>query len=151
MELILIRHAHAEISYPDEKRNLTLSGIKEFQNNCNLLMQKIDSIDLILSSPLTRAVQTGDILDKTYGLKDSFFVEKSLSPGCDFNDIIDLATIYNVERLVCIFHLPDIAYNFTKFCPTASQVFDFNPGTIAAISFEEKIIEGNGKLKFFIQ
>lgn len=150
MNLILIRHAEAEISYPDSKRNLTPNGINRFRENSKILKEKIDSLDMILTSPLTRAVQTGDILSEEFEIKESFFIEKILSPGCRNENLIDLADIYNVNSLACVFHLPDISSNFFGFCPTNSTNVDFHPGSIAVISFEEKVLQGKGSLKFYI-
>lgn len=149
LDLILVRHAQAEISYPDEKRNLTQSGIVSFQKNCRTLKNEIGNIDLILSSPLTRAVQTGDILSNEFELKDHFYIEKELSPGCNSESVKNLIDIYDVNKLACVFHMPDISYNFYKFCPTNKEI-NFNPGSIAVISFDEKAIPGKGKLKLYI-
>ena len=149
MNLILIRHAQAQISYPDESRELTRNGVKDFCRNCIELSKSISKIDLILSSPLTRAIQTGDLLAKIFEVEENY-IEKTLSPGCQVNDIIDLADIYNVNTLACVFHLPDISYNFSVLCSTKSPNVYFNPGSIVVLSFDSKIYEGNGKLTTFI-
>lgn len=73
MELIIIRHAVAEEretflkkGLEDHMRPLTLKGRKKMQKVCVHLLDFIKDIDLIVSSPLTRARQTAEIVSQIY-------------------------------------------------------------------------------------
>lgn len=73
MELILIRHGLAEDrvefakkNLDDQLRPLTLKGRKRLQKICVRLQDFIGELDLIVSSPLTRARQTAEIVAQIY-------------------------------------------------------------------------------------
>ncbi|WP_374078433.1 phosphohistidine phosphatase SixA [Bdellovibrio bacteriovorus] len=73
MELIIIRHAVAEEredfkkkGLEDHLRPLTLKGRKRMQKVCVQLRDVVKEIDLIVSSPLTRARQTAEIVSQIY-------------------------------------------------------------------------------------
>lgn len=73
MELIIIRHAVAEDKeefakkgQEDYLRPLTLKGRKRMQKVCVNLRDYIKELDLIVSSPLTRARQTAEIVSQIY-------------------------------------------------------------------------------------
>lgn len=73
MELIIVRHALAEEredfkkkGLEDHLRPLTFKGRKRMQKVCVRLMDHIKEIDLIVSSPLTRARQTAEIVSQIY-------------------------------------------------------------------------------------
>ena len=73
MELIIIRHAVAEVreefikkGLEDNLRPLTLKGRKRMQKVCVHLRDHVKELDLIVSSPLTRARQTAEIISQIY-------------------------------------------------------------------------------------
>jgi phosphohistidine phosphatase len=65
LQLYIVRHAAAEepsSSVPDALRALTAKGRERFRKTARKLATKVRSIELILTSPLVRAVQTAEIL-----------------------------------------------------------------------------------------
>lgn len=73
MELIIIRHGLAEVreefakkGLEDQFRPLTLKGRKKMQKVCMRLRDHIKNLDLIVSSPYTRARQTAEIVSQIY-------------------------------------------------------------------------------------
>ena len=86
MELYLIRHGIAEERSPDledEKRELTAKGREKTQKVAKRLYDLGLRFELILTSPLTRAKQTAEIL-QTCGLSDRIEESSHLSPEGDF-------------------------------------------------------------------
>jgi phosphohistidine phosphatase len=74
MRLLLIRHAIAEerddfarTGKDDRLRPLTDEGRKKMKQVARGLCELVPDIDLLVTSPLTRAAQTGAILDSVYG------------------------------------------------------------------------------------
>jgi phosphohistidine phosphatase len=74
MRLLLIRHAIAEeredfarTGKDDSLRPLTDEGRKKMKQAARGLRSLVPEIDLLATSPLTRAAQTGAILDSVYG------------------------------------------------------------------------------------
>lgn len=74
MRLLLIRHAIAEeredfarTGKDDRLRPLTDEGRKKMKQAARGLRSLVPEIDLLATSPLTRAAQTGAILDSVFG------------------------------------------------------------------------------------
>jgi phosphohistidine phosphatase len=75
MILLLVRHATAQnrdISVDDDKRTLTVKGIKEFKKAARGIRCILSDVNdaMILSSPLPRALQTAQILAEAFGAKE---------------------------------------------------------------------------------
>lgn len=66
MELILWRHAEAEIGEPDQQRALTAKGHKQSQKMANWLDRNLPHGCRILVSPTTRTVQTAEALGRKF-------------------------------------------------------------------------------------
>lgn len=86
MKLLLVRHAIAEdredfarTGKDDRLRPLTDEGRKKMKQAARGLRTLVPEIDLLATSPLTRAAQTGAILDSVYGGIDVVEIEE-LSP-----------------------------------------------------------------------
>jgi phosphohistidine phosphatase len=74
MHVLLIRHAKAAAresfaatGVPDASRPLTKKGARKFGEAAAGLRQLVDSIDVLASSPLKRALQTAQIVAGCYG------------------------------------------------------------------------------------
>src|SRR6185295_647822 len=74
MKLLLLRHAIAEeredfarTGKDDRLRPLTDEGRKKMKQAARGLKGLVPEIDLLATSPLTRAAQTGAIVDSVYG------------------------------------------------------------------------------------
>ncbi len=85
----VIRHAEAEEVHDaavagrsDAERRLTDEGRRQMKKGARGLHGLVDKLDLLLSSPLVRAVQTADVLAEEF--KDAERAEHArLSPGFD--------------------------------------------------------------------
>ncbi|MNK06204.1 phosphohistidine phosphatase [compost metagenome] len=73
MELIIVRHAIAEEredfakkGLEDHLRPLTLKGRKKMQRVCVELRDHVKDVNVIVSSPFTRARQTAEIISQIY-------------------------------------------------------------------------------------
>ena len=74
--LWLLRHADAADGYPDDERPLTERGITQAQN-AGLALERLGGIDVCLSSPKLRAVQTAQYACAPLGVEVS--VERRLA------------------------------------------------------------------------
>ena len=73
MDLLVVRHAIAEerevfarSGKPDEERPLTAEGRRKFERGARGLRRLVKSVDVVATSRLVRAVQTGRILQDSY-------------------------------------------------------------------------------------
>src|SRR5690606_6979608 len=91
MRLYLVRHGIAEdpsLQRPDSARALTAPGIERLRLQGRALRRAGFAVDVILSSPLVRAVQTAEILGQTLGIAPQ--EESLLGPGCRVADVQEI-------------------------------------------------------------
>lgn len=74
------RDAFAETGREDSERPLTAAGRRKFRRGVGGLLRIVKSIDLFATSSLARAVETGEILRKAYGI-DGAERLRELAPG----------------------------------------------------------------------
>jgi phosphohistidine phosphatase len=77
MELILWRHAEAEMGEPDEGRALTPKGHKQAAKMAEWLDRNLPNTCRILSSPATRTVQTAEALGRKFKIVDELAPEST--------------------------------------------------------------------------
>jgi phosphohistidine phosphatase len=87
MQLLIIRHAiaeerdeFAEGGQSDSERPLTDFGRRRMRKNAKGLRRVAPRLDLLATSPFTRAAETAAIVAKTLGLDDEPTVVDSLTP-----------------------------------------------------------------------
>lgn len=112
MKIYLIRHAEAVAGspgLPDERRYLTPEGRVSFRKTARTMLKKGVEPDLILTSPLIRAVQTADILAEQLSYIGLLPVATELAPGFDLEGLRKLlASFRPVRELVLVGHEPDM-------------------------------------------
>ncbi|HJV36155.1 phosphoglycerate mutase family protein [Geomonas sp.] len=112
MIIHIVRHAEAvdrSENISEEHRFLTPRGRKRFREAAKALRKTGAAPDLILTSPLLRAVQTADILAESLRYEGDMLVEQLLSPGFRPQKLDRLLNVYpHVKELVLVGHEPDV-------------------------------------------
>lgn len=85
MELLLWRHAEAELSEPDDKRVLTAKGHKQAWKMAEWLDRNLPNSCRILVSPTTRTVQTAEALGR------KFKIVPEIGPQASAEDVLAAA------------------------------------------------------------
>lgn len=87
MELLVVRHAIAEdreafarTGQEDDARPLTDAGRRRFEAAARGLHRLVDPIDVLATSPLARAIETGALLAAACGISRTIRL-RELSPG----------------------------------------------------------------------
>ncbi len=87
MKLLVIRHAiaqdrdeFAESGGVDAQRPLTSEGIAKMERAAKGLKNTIEKIDVLATSPLTRAAETADIISREFGMGGAEVIQ-ALQPG----------------------------------------------------------------------
>ena len=86
MKIFLVRHAAAierSAGVSEDKRYLTPEGRIFFRKTAHTMLDEGVEPDLILTSPLLRAVQTADILAESLSYNGPLAVVNELEPGFD--------------------------------------------------------------------
>ncbi|MCU0406171.1 MAG: phosphohistidine phosphatase SixA [Ignavibacteriaceae bacterium] len=153
MNIYLIRHAEAEQTSdvkPHEERELTPRGIERLKASAEIWEQYFNEIDMILSSPLKRAMQTAEIIRKIFEVKMDVVEEISLLNGGQTEDLLNLSGSLGLNELVMIGHQPDIGIHISIMTGANELNCWIPPATIAKISFDGNPRVGKGKLEFLI-
>ena len=103
MELILWRHAEAEMTAPDLKRELSSKGQKQARRMAEWLDQQLQESCRILISPATRTLQTVEPLGR------KFKVQPELGPGADPRTVLELVNWpRSKEPVLVVGHQPTL-------------------------------------------
>ena len=113
MNLYLMRHAsagvHRENPLLDEKRSL----IQEGKEQCVLMARTLAAlkvqVDVIVSSPLKRALQTAQIVGTELGYEAKVEISQALAPNADFADFQQMLDQYSdLDGVLAVGHNPNV-------------------------------------------
>ncbi len=113
MNLYLMRHANAGLSRVnpllDNKRGL----IKEGKDQCMLMARVLSAlkvqVDVIVSSPLKRALQTATFVGTELGYDAKVEISPALRPDADYSAFLDLLAKYaDREGILAVGHNPNL-------------------------------------------
>ncbi len=139
MKLIIVRHAEAVERTPEiseEWRYLTPEGRVFFRKTARTMLEKGVNPDLILTSPLLRAVQTADILAETVSHAGPLIATSKLAPGFDVTDLENiLAECRSVNELALVGHEPDISDLIATLLSLQSGI-KFKKGTAVMVKLD---------------
>jgi phosphohistidine phosphatase len=114
VKLILVRHAAAidrEAGVPDDRRYLTIEGRAYFRKTARTMRDEGLAPDLIVTSPLLRAVQTADILAERLKYAGELIAADALEPGFDLPALERLLARLGADGEVCLVgHEPDLSH-----------------------------------------
>ena len=157
IQILLVRHAIAEgrdpVRWPDDrKRPLSAHGRKKFVAAADGLARWIPKVDLVLSSPLTRARQTAKILEDTTGWPVAQ-VCVALAPYRSPTGVIALlAQLQRERRVALVGHEPGLGKLLVACLGgTGSRpVAEFKKGGVALIEFSGEVRPGQAVLQAFL-
>src|SRR5215510_75524 len=116
MQICFIRHAEAhplgqKNDFSDEKRSLTGDGRDRMRDGAKGLRALGLEPDLILTSPLVRAVETAEIVAAALGSSKKEIVQTdNLKPGAAVEELFaEIKRNTGVESLVLVGHEPDLS------------------------------------------
>lgn len=110
MDLYFLRHGDAEpasAATPDEARRLTERGRRETHAVAEALHRAGLRPEAILTSPLARARETGEILQEVFGV--SARADERLGSGCGLGAIQAIMSERAEQRVLFVGHEPDLS------------------------------------------
>ena len=115
MDLYIIRHAIAQPigsknDFTDEKRKLTAQGRDLMREAARGLRNLGVQFDLILTSPLIRAIETAEIVAEVLGYDQSLVEQTAnLAPGASFAELFsEIKRHKGIESIALVGHQPDL-------------------------------------------
>lgn len=137
MELILWRHAEAELGEPDLARQLTAKGEKQAQRMAAWLHGHLPDSARVLVSPALRAQQTAQALAEVSHRK--FKTDERLAPGGDPSQVL-AATAWPSARtaVVVVGHQPVLGLIASTLLAAAPQPWSVRKGAVWWLSTRER-------------
>lgn len=140
MEIYFLRHASAgDKKLPgkkDEKRPIDTKGEEQSHQVGKLLAALGVQPDVVISSPLTRAVQTAHIVAEEIGFTEDIALEDALRPDASFEDFEEMLEDYkSADSIVVAGHNPNLS-EFLSLIVTSGgneEAFDLKKGGVAKI------------------
>lgn len=110
MELILLRHGEAEFSSPDSARQLTANGKQQVIKMAQTYRQSINGIELVLTSPMQRALETTQLFMGNAEIACDFRIVDFLLPDSSVNLVKQQIQTFDNEKILMVGHLPLLDY-----------------------------------------
>jgi len=137
MQLYFLRHGEADWpgwTEPDDERPLTDFGKKEVRQVAKFLDRLNVKPDLIVSSPLPRALQTAEVAAEQ--LKTKLRQDEALEPGFGISELSTLLKRHHSKALMLVGHEPDFSSvisaltgGFIKMSKAGIALVDLDPET----------------------
>ena len=137
MQLYFLRHGEADWpgwTKPDDERPLTDFGKKEVWQVVKFLDRLKVKPDLIVSSPLPRALQTAEVAAEQ--LKTKLRQDEVLEPGFGISELSTLLKRHRSKALMLVGHEPDFSSvisaltgGFLKMSKAGVALVDIDPET----------------------
>ena len=138
MDLILMRHGIADDAGPangfqDVHRALTPEGASRMTIQARgLAALKLGRVDVLLSSPLRRCIETARIVGEAIGLDP--VTDERLSPGMRFEEVAEILDEHpDAERVLACGHQPDLSYVTLDL---TGGLVEFRKGSVAVIELD---------------
>lgn len=153
MRLLIIRHAIAEdrdefarTGKDDCLRPITDEGRKRMKQGARGLRAQVPEIDLLATSPLTRAAQTGAVIDSVYGGLREVEIEV-LAPEASPVEFLSWLRQQTGENVAVVGHEPSISLIVSWLLTgTEKRLFSFRKGAACLVEFPGEIGAGTATL-----
>jgi phosphohistidine phosphatase len=155
MDVILFRHGPAGASdaerWPDDGlRPLTPRGEQRTLSAAYGLARVAPEIHRVLTSPLTRAVQTARALESVL-LDVPVDTLEALRPGGSYREVLEaLGALSATERVVLVGHEPDLGQLASTLLFGSFSAIPLKKAGACGIRFEGDVQRGAGRLLWFL-
>jgi phosphohistidine phosphatase len=153
MKLLIIRHAIAEdrdefarTGKDDRLRPLTDDGRKRMKQAARGLKSLVPELDLLATSPLTRAAQTGAVLDSVYGGLSEVEI-RELAPESTPLEFLSWLRKQTAETVAVVGHEPSISLIVSWLLTgTEKRIYSFRKGGACLLEFAGEVGAGTASL-----
>jgi len=143
MIVYFLRHASANqhniFPKEDDRRPIDKLGKQQCHVVGRALVAMGVKVDAVISSPLTRAIQTAELAVDELGYKDRIVISEAMRPEASFDQFHDLLTHYSESKAIMVVgHNPSIT-EFLLHLMTGnepSDCVDFKKGAVAKVEVE---------------
>ncbi len=139
MDIYLLRHASAGQYSPgtnDDKRPLDKTGEQQSHDVGGALAAFDLKLDVIISSPLTRAMQTAEIVARELGHKDKIVTDEALRPEASYEAFDGLLACYAKKKAILLVgHNPSMTEFLIRVVSgsNSAEFIDFKKAAVAKV------------------
>jgi phosphohistidine phosphatase len=151
-QLLIIRHAIAhqrnESSWPDDdERPLTVHGARKFARGAQGLAWLYDPPEELLVSPLVRAQETAEILERRARFPAPIEISE-LRPDAELPALLAALRKRSAMRLALVGHEPQLSLLVGSLLrgSDARTLLQFKKGALVHLEFTHRIESGKGRL-----
>jgi phosphohistidine phosphatase len=151
MILYFLRHGRAEQHSrgPDAARELTKRGRQELKGAGAAWHRLNLRPEVIITSPLVRAVQTAEIAQAALGVKDSPRTDDRLGPGATWATMGQaMADHHEAARVMFVGHNPD--FESAVALLSGGTAVRLRPGGVACLEFPGVPEPGQGEIAWLL-
>lgn len=138
MRLLLMRHGSAvdpSVAGDDHRRWLTDEGRQRVRTQCARLAELGSEPEVILSSPLVRAVQTAELMASGCSASPRVRVASELHPSLGTTgDVTDALALLSEQTVLCVGHEPSIRVLASHLAGASLPIF--RTGMIVAVNMQ---------------
>ncbi|MBV9670628.1 MAG: histidine phosphatase family protein [Acidobacteriales bacterium] len=152
MTIYFLRHASAgetrKDPKKDERRGLDSEGIQQSYQLAKLFFRLDVAPDLIITSPLKRAMQTAAMVANELGYDDKLKIEKTLKPEAKWEDFRPMLKSQKGETLIIVGHSPNLSQFIGRMISDAGHraEIDLRKGGAARVDYNGR----NGELQWLL-
>jgi phosphohistidine phosphatase len=149
--LYFLRHGKAgqPRAHDDDARELTPKGVAALRAAAPLWRRLNVRPDVVIASPLRRALQTAELVVEGVGLDEPPVVDDRLRPGATLDDMDQaLATHAGAKRVMLVGHEPDLSSAVEEL--TGASAIRLRKGGLAALEFSGEPQQGTGELAWLL-
>ena len=152
MKVFLVRHGDADAEVPeglgDEARALTVKSRQVLASHFAALAEHMAGIDLLLTSPLVRAVQTAQILSLILKHEGLLHAHRSLVPEMPVGAIESVLRQKSGQGVALVGHEPSMGAMAAHLLGITTWTKRVHPGTVIGI---EKVYDepASARLLFY--
>ena len=147
MHLLIMRHGEALSGVSDFDRPLSPGGLDGVRSVASRLGDHVTTIDKILCSPLTRTIQTAELVNNFSYCNVTVDLCYALAPGADCEDVVKKLKSQRADTLLLVSHQPLVG-NMIDYL--TRENLSITVGMVACIKLESFDSYG-GELKWVIQ
>lgn len=145
MLVYFLRHAsagqHKVIPSRDEKRQLDRDGVQQSHQVGRLLAALNVEVDVVISSPLTRALQTATLVAGEIGYDQKIERDAALRPDATFDSFRQMLAKHSQKHAIMIVgHNPSMTEFLSRVLSRGqeTEIIDFKKGAVARVEMGRK-------------
>ena len=150
--LYFVRHGkagHHSMAADDDERALTDAGVDALRGAAPIWRRLNLRPDIVISSPLPRALQTAELVMSGLGMPDQPIVDDRLRPGASWVNLARaMAAHADARRVMFVGHEPDLSSAVSLLTGAASV--RMRKGGVACVEFPGVPEPGAGELAWLL-